>query len=1731
MPDDLPSLVHHGRFYATGDKANQPVFTHVHRTVGEHDRLSFAQLDQRARAIAAVIQSKGGSGKPVLIVLDPGIDYATALYGCFYARAIAVPVYPPQMLRLQHTLSRLQAIVANAGAELMLSSREIIGDEPGPIWGLSHDAAIAVDDVEIGKADAWDEILPAADDVALLQYTSGSTGNPQGVILRHHAIQSNLKALLHQFHFPDVRCVQWVPPYHDMGLVGGILVPVYVGVETVLLSPTDFVRDPLLWLQCIDHYRGTSNGAPNFGYELCVRKIKDEHCEGLDLSSWKVAIAGAEPVRYSTLKRFSEKFEPFGFDPKAFSPAYGMAETTLVVSGSQVGHPFQAINVDAQKLQQGAIQESDSDDSMTLVSSGDVVLGMEIEIVDPETRRLVCQGQIGEIWVRGNSLADGYWKSPDRTAESFGASLATDDQDVNQHSDYLRTGDLGALIDGQLYVTGRRKELIIVAGKNLYPHDVEEVVQATSASFKASSGTAFGIETENGEQLVVVQEMTRPKKFDQDTLLRDCVAALAESLQVTPHAVVLVRSGSLPKTSSGKLRRRDVRQAFLSGELHEVARWQSGESSSVDEKPSEPPQGATETEIAAIWQRILGVDSVGRNDNFFYLGGSSLLVTQMITTVSQQFGVDLALHSIFHHPTLDAFSSVVEQNDKTQARWITGSSSSGDQPHPLSSAQQRIWLLSRLDQSDAFLNVPVSVLLDRQLNRDQLEQGLNRLIKRHAALRTSLTESAEGPLQVILPTATIEVDVLDATDPQQPAKFNNAPLDLGHAPLMRAALTVLASGESRVDLVLHHLVCDASSVAILLEDLQRILAEETLDPVADLRYVDYAVWEHKVEQQTQIDRSLSYWRERLQGVPPLIGLPHDTHSQDPTDGVLSETLSDELSELIQRAALKHGVTASMVFLTAYQTVLARYSASTDLAILIPSSSRPTADLEQVVGCYVNPIVYRASIDATKTLSQALATTRENLLSDLQHADVPFQKVVDAIGHDRAAGRMPLAQTMFLYQPSLRTIDHLGAAKVLSVTPDYSSVTAYDLSLIVHPVGTGFEIWFVHGRHCSRSTAKRMFDSLVAVMRQAATHLTSDAAANPLVVGGLGIPATSEQDFLSNHGQGIALEIDDVGLLGRLRKYAQSTPSTIALEDDDQSLSYAELETLTNTLAGRLVATGVSSGTLIGVCLPRSCEMAVAIISIWKAGGGYVPLSSDLPESRLSDMIDDANLSLVIDHEKYQQLLSDSTTSDVPLTLPKPNDLAYVIYTSGSTGKPKGVAIEHHSVANLLQSFAAEPGFSADDSMLALTTLSFDISVLELFLPLWCGVKTRITAHTVAADPDAVIQTIRSTGVTHVQATPSTIRMLLSSAWKPHAGLVILSGGEPLTPDVAEELLACGCVLWNVYGPTETTVWSAIERIEDASDITIGHPIANTQLMVVDDQFRQTPIGVTGELCIGGHGLSRGYLNRDELTAEKFVTVGGERIYRTGDLARLRGDGRLEFLARNDRQIKLRGFRIELDEIESVLQKHGHVQRVAVVLDEVSGSSPRIVAFCQHGDQVTTEEALQKFAAQHLPSYMVPVVTFVKEIPRSSAGKTDYSALTFDSTDPLTSLEFKVPKTPLESTLAEAWCEVLNCEKVGRDDNFFNIGGNSLLAAQLFARLRDRFNMDLPLREVYERPTIASLSELILQRQSQQQPDEFSKLLDQIDLLSEAEALQVLGESRDLGQQKETSSEDHCHDDQ
>lgn len=623
----------------------------------EERSLTYGQLDSRARAVAAALQARGGQGERVVLVFNPGLGFITAIYGCMYAGAVAVPVNPPDPLRLSRTLPRLHAVLRDAQARLVLGSHEILDLVTGSFGDGLEAELIALEDLEGSLAGCWQPPSISEHQVGLLQYTSGSTDTPKGIVLTHSNLMHSL-AGMHREDMEGVVGMTWLPPYHDFGLIGGVLLPVHSGRRIVLMSPLSFVERPMRWLQAISRYRATTSGGTNFAYDLCVRKMRPADCQGLDLSCWKIAVIGAEPVRPETLDRFTETFAPYGFRRETFLPAYGLAEAVLNVTSGRwfelpVIRAFSRRALEENRVEPANPQESTA---RRLVGCGRPWAGQCVEIVDPETCCKVPSGRVGEIWIQSPQVGKGYWNRPEETAQVFGARLADGSQGT-----FLRTGDLGFMHEGELFVVGRIKELIILRGRNYHPHDIEQVVSRSHPALRPNEGAAFSCDVGGEERLVIVHEVRRTRRYSLADVLAAIRRELAEEYLLVPYAITLIPGGSLPKTSSGKTRRRTCREMFLKGELEVLAEWRAGpvEEASEAEVPFVAPRTPLEEEIAAAWAEVLHVPRVGIHDDFFALGGNSLLATELYVRLRGLIPPGLPLGQLFERPTVAGLAELI----------------------------------------------------------------------------------------------------------------------------------------------------------------------------------------------------------------------------------------------------------------------------------------------------------------------------------------------------------------------------------------------------------------------------------------------------------------------------------------------------------------------------------------------------------------------------------------------------------------------------------------------------------------------------------------------------------------------------------------------------------------------------------------------------------------------------------------------------------------------------------------------------------------------------------------------------------------------------------------------------------------------------------------------------------------------------------------------------------------
>jgi amino acid adenylation domain-containing protein len=1027
---------------------------------------------------------------------------------------------------------------------------------------------------------------------------------------------------------------------------------------------------------------------------------------------------------------------------------------------------------------------------------------------------------------------------------------------------------------------------------------------------------------------------------------------------------------------------------------------------------------------------------------------------------------------------------------------------------PLSFAQQRLWFLDQLTPGNPFYNKTIVAPLNVPVDHQGLKWSVEQIVRRHEALRTLFPSEDGQPIQRIQPPGALELPLIDLTDHPQEARTRQAyqlaqsqavmPFDLARGPLLRATLLKLEAQSYLLLLTMHHIICDGWSLGLFFQELtshyEAYSRGRQASPLPDLplQYGDYALWQRQWLEGPALEPLLRYWLDRLSGLRTL-ELPTD-RPRPPVQSFAGDVVEwhfpGELAARLRELSRRENVTLFMLLLSAYYVVLQRYSRQDDLVVGTYVANRNHTELEGLIGFFVNTLVLRASLAGDPTLREVLQRVRQATLAAYEHDDMPFERLVEALQPVRDLSRNPLFQVIL----QLETVNaHSQAPQNQQTWNIAGGTSAFDLAMNLLSVGDTLTAKIEY------STELFEEETIRRLARHYEQILQSMVATPELRLSSVDCLAPDERTALLAGWNATACEVPAARLEALVAAQAARTPAQTAVVGVGSTLSYQELNAQANRLAHLLRQEGVRAETPVGVLLPRSPGLVVALLAVLKAGGAYVPLDPAFPPARLAMMLYDAGIRLLITSkeapalpvdagrrhlymEEMGELLDGSTLDPAPAA--GTEGLAYIIYTSGSTGRPKGVEIPHRAVVNFLMAMAERPGFSPQDTLLSVTTISFDIAVLELFLPLVTGGTVVIATAEQARDGIALAQLLAKTGATVMQATPATWRLLLESGWRGDGRLKILCGGEALPASLARRLGEAGTSVWNMYGPTETTVWSSTRALLPAADtVLLGGPLANTQFYILDRHLRLAPMGVPGELFIGGDGLAHGYHRRPGLTAERFIPDPfsrrpGARLYRTGDIVRYRGPDALEFLGRDDHQMKIRGFRIEPGEVEAALRAQPEVRDAVVMAQGDSQGEKWLVAYLvpegQPGpDAAELRQSLQAF----LPHYMIPNrFVSLPALPLTPNGKIDRRQLSLpEDYQPEMKNTYVAPGDATEQRLAAIWADVLDVRQVGAHDNFFELGGHSLLAAQLVARIARAFDVSLALRTLFEAPTVAQLA--------------------------------------------------------
>ncbi|ASS74698.1 hypothetical protein CIG75_06735 [Tumebacillus algifaecis] len=1597
---------------------------------------TYRELNEQANRLAHKLRELGvGANVPVGLCVNRSAKMIVGLLAILKAGGPYLPLDP------SYPKDRLTFMIEDTQAPVILTEQSLVEELP------PHRATLVLLDElsafdEYSSANVQGSVTP--DDLAFLIYTSGSTGRPKGVAMGHRALCNLHLWQLDDFvHGGPRRTTQFYSINFDVAFQEVFSTLSSGGALYVLDEETRRDSHKLLRYLAEEKIERAYMAFIAMQHLAEAAETSDAKAQLLE-----VVTAGEQlQITRHIVKWLAE------MEGVVVYNQYGPSESHVVTSHTLTGDPSTW---------------------PALPSIGKPISNAQIYVLDQELRP-VPVGVTGELYIGGTCLAAGYLGRPDLTEERFLPNPFRNEPDARIY----KSGDLCRWHpDGNLEYIGRADQQVKIRGFRVELGEVEAVVRQHPLVREAA---VIAVD----KRLVAYIVPEQPEVNFAD--VKGWMMERLPDYMVPSFAMYLA---AMPLTPSGKISRLAL----------PAPDW-----SNLNESSYVAPRTETEAKVANVWSEVLGVPNVGAQDNFFDLGGHSLLATKVISRLNREFQVEILLRELFENPTVEGVSSYLERGGQTKQLALTAVHQ-GDEK-PLSFSQSRLWLLDKLMPGSTAYLLSSAVRLNGPLDVERLQAALCGVVERHQSLRTNFREVGGEAVQVIRPEVRVQLPVVDLSHlsshdqerevERQMRAEAQKPFDLERDDLLRTVLLRLCGDEHVCLLTMHHIITDGWSNELFVTELCALYAGAEL-PTLDIQYHDFAHWQRAWMNSDGMKKQLSYWQDQLGGALPVLELPTDHPRPAVRSGLGSRYLFQLPSRLLERlptaAWREQGITLNMVLLGAFQVLLYRYTGQTDLLIGTPIAGRNRREIENLIGFFVNTLVVRTDLSGNPTFGELLERVKRTALDAYTYADVPFEKLVEELQPKRSMSHTPLFQVMFAMQNMPRSEASFEGVTAESIMLDTGG-SKCDLSLYVTEESGTLDAHFEYSTDLfCEETIARMAGHYATLLEALAER--PDAAISE-------IPFLTELErsrLLTEFNETVQEYRQDLCLHDLFEAQAALQPAAIALIAGEERLTYQELNERANAVADRLQTMGVGPESLVGVYLERTPELVVALLGVLKAGGAYVPLDPSYPEERVLYTMEDAKLAVLLTSERLHRQLPahQSTALYLPLeervatntgSTVQASNLAYVIYTSGSTGRPKGVAIEHHSAATMIQ--WALDHYSKDElrGVLFATSICFDLSVYELFATFAAGGQV-ILAENALQLP----QLPAKAEVTLINTVPSAIAELLRmGAILPEVCTVNLAG-EALPLHLVQKLYALGTVekVYNLYGPSEDTTYSTFALIDKqaTSAPTIGRPLANTQAYVLDQQLRLVPIGVPGQLYLSGDGLARGYLGQERLTAEKFIqnpfaSDPTGRMYATGDSVRWLADGTLEYLGRTDRQIKVRGFRIEQGEIEASLLNHPAVQAAYVQVREDGSGDKRLVAYVATGGHAVTVSDLRLALKERLPDYMVPsAFVLLDSLPLTPNGKVDSFALPAPELGVTREQALLEPRNETEAVLAAIWQELLGIDRIGVRDNFFELGGHSLLAVRMLAQIEAGFAKSLPMSALFRSPTVEALAEELLQDEAQ-----------------------------------------------
>ncbi|MEH1869669.1 MAG: amino acid adenylation domain-containing protein [Nostoc sp.] len=1663
-------------------------------------QLTYQELNIKANQLANYLQKLGVESEVLVgIYLDRSPEMIVGLLGILKAGGAYIPLDPA------YPAERLSYMVQDAQISVLITQQKwssLISDYSGQVICLDsqQDEIFNQSDIDGGQSQHNLVNVVQPHNLAYVIYTSGSTGKPKGVMIEHQSLVNFTQIAIAQYKISASDTIlQFTSMSFDVSAEE--IYPCLSCGATVVLRTEEMVSSISSFVKQSQDWQITIWDLPTAYWHLIVNELVTSQ---ITLpKSLRLVIIGGERVLAEKVKMWLKCVGNFPELINSYGPTEITVAATICTLSNLSYTQLEAIEIPIGK------------------PMGD---NIQVYILDQNLQQVPTE-VIGEIYIGGAGLARGYLNRPELTAEKF-------IKNPFDNSILYKTGDLGRyLADGNLEFGGRIDDQVKINGFRIELGEIESVINKHP---QVSQSIVIVREDTPGNKRLVTYVVPYQKAEINCTSLQSFLKNKLPSYMVPS---VFVSLDVLPLNPNGKI----DRQALLAPTF----------TRSNLEKPFIAPRNAQEETLARIWCQVFGLEQIGVDDNFFHLGGHSLIATQILSRIRDIFQVELSFGQLLENPTInDLIKIIVQQQQLKQSSPLAKIQSISREGYlPVSFAQERVYFIEQLAPSMSAYQFQESLRFKGYLNISILEQSLGEILRRHEIFRTTFP-AVEGKLvQVIHPPQPVVLPVIDLqTVPKYKQEIEierltdeaiKKPFDISQLPLIHWTLLKLSNEEYVLVHVEHHMVHDGWSFNLFLRELLTIyqaFSEGKPSPLAEpsLQFADFAHWQRQWVLTEPAQAQLDYWKQKLAGIPPLLELPGDRPrpvEQTYQGGMLRMELPLHVCEALRNMGRREGVTLFMSMFAVFVTMLYRYTGQEDLCVGSGVANRRWRETEGLIGMIVNNIVLRTDVSGNPTFRELLAQVRQVTLEGYANEDLPFDKVVEALKPERNLSYNPLFQVMFSFHDALLPDLNLPGLTIKQHEALNNKSAKFDLDVVVMPrseqrVGRNFKdeakgietqgitlVWEYNSDLFDAATIDRMMGQYQTLVEGIVANPDQRISQYPLLT-----PEQQHQLLVDWNDTKTAYP-EGKCIHQLFEEQVEKTPNAVAVIFKEQKLTYRELNEQANQLAHYLKSLGVKPDCLVGICIERSLEMIVGLLGILKAGGAYLPLDPAYPAERLSDIVNDAQVPILVAMQQWatveaehplkmvcldtQKALISSQSQENPDYEVAANNLAYVIYTSGSTGKPKGVLVEHHSLVNFTQSAIAKYKLTECNAydgqsqrVLQFASISFDAAAEEIYPCLSSGGTLVLRTDEMLKSVSAFVQQSKDWELTVWDLPTAYWHLLVSELANENLSLpdslrLVIIGGERVLPEKVamwHQLVGNYPQLVNSYGPTEATVVATLSDLSENAlnrqEVSIGKPISNVQVYVLDKYLQPVPIGVPGELHIGGAGVARGYLHRLELTAEKFITnpfekLEGSKLYKTGDLVRYLPDGNLEYLGRIDSQVKIRGFRIELAEIETILNQHYQVAQAVVIVREDIPGNKRLVAYVVGNQRQVQIDEIRQFLKQKLPPYMVPsAFVILDRLPITPNGKLDHRALPApDPSDRNLDLGVAVPRTPTEEKLAAIWAEVLRQPNISIYDNFFELGGDSIISIQMISKA-NLAGLQLTPKQLFQYQTIAELATVV-----------------------------------------------------